>query len=486
MNLWIVAAADDAAFANIPKSLTSSLPVALLQKHGIQLDGDVRAWGAQNGQVNTTNVLARMKEGDLCLFYTQSSPGSMRAYNWAASVKGVVQSKNLSKDIWGTNAFELIYFLSPAKAVTTEKANINQILGYAPDYFPRGLMRPNVSRRPDQSNRSACGCKPMGTKAKRENQGSTFKQLDTKQNEPVSITTHVSAYCRSRGFWFPPSSLRCFYAAIRAKPFVILAGNSGTGKSRLVRLFAEASGATVENGRFTMIPVRPDWNDSSELLGYFDLSGDYVPGQLITPLLMASREPTRPFFVCLDEMNLARVEHYFSDFLSIIESRRRAGANIVTDPILRDVHLRKMKTDGLRQEAQAALTHFRSSGQPLGFPENLFVVGTVNMDETTQPFSRKVLDRANTIEFNDIDLLQGLDEEVAAAEVLPLDLEQAVFKPEFTGLNDLLHAHRDETKKIAEMITEWNGDLALAGFEVGYRVPRTRLPHLQSMRVKPA
>ena len=75
-----------------------------------------------------------------------------------------------------------------------------------------------------------------------------------------------------------------------------------------------------------MIPVRPDWNDSSELLGYFDLNGDFIPGQLIPPLLMAHGDPGKPFFVCLDEMNLARVEHYFSDFLSIIESRRREGA----------------------------------------------------------------------------------------------------------------------------------------------------------------
>jgi len=238
----------------------------------------------------------------------------------------------------------------------------------------------------------------------------------------------------------------------------------------LVRLFAEASGATVENGRFTMIPVRPDWNDSSELLGYFDLNGDYVPGQLITPLLMALFEPEKPFFVCLDEMNLARVEHYFSDFLSIIESRRRVGPSIITDPILRGTHLRQMKIDGLRSEAREALKHFRTDGQPRGLPSNLFVVGTVNMDETTQPFSRKVLDRANTIEFNDIDLLQGLDEELVKDDVPPLVLEQAFFRPEFTSLNDLLPGHRDKAKTIAQMIAGLNGDLAPAGFEVGYRV----------------
>jgi hypothetical protein len=100
---------------------------------------------------------------------------------------------------------------------------------------------------------------------------------------PIEVTNYFYQFANSRAFRFGISSIRRLLASIKAKPFVILAGNSGTGKSRLVRLFAEASGATVENGRFTMIPVRPDWNDSSELLGYFDLNGDYVPGQLITP-----------------------------------------------------------------------------------------------------------------------------------------------------------------------------------------------------------
>jgi energy-coupling factor transporter ATP-binding protein EcfA2 len=292
----------------------------------------------------------------------------------------------------------------------------------------------------------------------------------TPQRSIGDTLLEIENYVASRGFVFPNRILRAFYASLRSKPFVILAGNSGTGKSRLVRLFAEASGATVANGRFTMIPVRPDWNDSSELLGYFDLNGDFNPGQLIAPILMAHRNPVKPFFVCLDEMNLAKVEHYFSDFLSIIESRGRSKDRIVTDPILLEAQLKKVKADGLRPEAQAALNHCRSANQPIGLPENLFIVGTVNMDETTQPFIRKVLDRAHTLEFNDIDLLQGLDEEVTPAEVPALELDQAFFKPEFTCLNDVLSKHREKAKEIAAFIDGLNGELAFAGFEVGYRV----------------
>ncbi len=219
-----------------------------------------------------------------------------------------------------------------------------------------------------------------------------------------------------------------------------------------------------------MIPVRPDWNDSSELLGFFDLNGDFIPGQLIAPLLLAHRNPKKPFFVCLDEMNLARVEHYFSDFLSIIESRRYEGSAVTTDPILKEAHLLKMKADGLSPAALEALNHLKGSGQAMGLPANLYVVGTVNMDETTQPFSRKVLDRANTIEFNDIDLLQGLEEEGAASEVPPLELGQSFFRPEFTKLNDMLPLHREKAKEIAQTISDLNRNLGLAGFEVGYRV----------------
>lgn len=284
------------------------------------------------------------------------------------------------------------------------------------------------------------------------------------------VLIEIGNFTASRGFAYGHKLLAAFYAALRSKPFVILAGNSGTGKSRLIRLFAESVTATVANGQFSMIPVRPDWNDSSELFGFFDLNGDFVPGQLVTSILLAHLNPTKPYFVCLDEMNLARVEHYFSDFLSIIESRRKISNTVSTDPILSVVQLQKMKQDALQASAVEALSHLKTQGRPLGLPENLYVIGTVNMDETTQPFSRKVLDRANTIEFNDIDLLQGIDEEIAASQVPALELDQAFFRPEFTTLSDLLPVHRGKAKQIASMITELNHDLGLAGFEVGYRV----------------
>lgn len=291
----------------------------------------------------------------------------------------------------------------------------------------------------------------------------TTKPLDS----PLSgIITFISR----KGYHFSDLSIKLFYCALRSKPFVICAGDSGTGKSRLVRLFAEASGATVANGQFTMIPVRPDWNDSSELIGYFDLNGYYVPGQLVGPILLAHQNPNKPYFVCLDEMNLAKVEHYFSDFLSIIESRSKVGSSIRTDPILRENHIQKMISVGLRNDVSDALEAIRSNCKSLGIPENLYVVGTVNMDETTQPFSRKVLDRANTIEFNEINLLQGIYSEFSLLEPTPLNLAQSFFNPEFTILKDVLPKHTALAKEIVEFISGINRDLRLAGFEIGYRI----------------
>jgi hypothetical protein len=424
-----------------------------------------------------------MKPGDLCLFYTQSSDRSAKKYNWAGRIAQTLQNGDLAKAIWNDPGFELIYLMDEVWPVSMTIEEWSKISGFAIN-APLGLTR--VGETAVGKINAVFGSVEKFVRS---------VHLQGHQNPPpaplppikvpipipaavqdrvnisqVDGSRHIHRYAAGKGFSFGISAVRLLLASLRSKPFVILAGNSGTGKSRLVRLFAEASGATVANGQFTMIPVRPDWNDSSELLGFFDLNGEFIPGHLIAPLLMAHYNTVKPFFVCLDEMNLARVEHYFSDFLSIIESRHNNGSFIDTDPILKEAQLQRMKTAALPPSAIEALEFLRSRQQLLGFPENLYFVGTVNMDETTQPFSRKVLDRANTIEFNDIDLLQGLDEDVGTAEVPPLELRQSFFRPEYTSLNDLLPEHRDKARQIAQTITDLNDDLGLAGFEVGYRV----------------
>jgi hypothetical protein len=193
-----------------------------------------------------------------------------------------------------------------------------------------------------------------------------------------------------RGFVVTAGELANFYLALLVSPLVIMTGISGTGKSRLPRLFAELIGAS-----FASIPVKPQWDDNSDLFGYTSNlnQGAFIKGEVTSALEAAAAEPGNPSFVLLDEMNLAAVEHYFSDFLSVIETRRRDGSSIITDPL--PIDLPQSQPGG--EDPYAAL-------RKLYLPHNVRVVGTANMDETTRSFSPKVLDRAFSIELNDPDL----------------------------------------------------------------------------------
>lgn len=206
-----------------------------------------------------------------------------------------------------------------------------------------------------------------------------------------------------------------YLTALRTKPFMLLAGISGTGKSRIVREMAKAcwKEGDEEYGKnhprnFCMVQVKPNWHDSTELMGYVTrISGtpEYIPGPFLRFLAAAIKEPSVPYFLCLDEMNLAPVEQYFAEYLSVIESRKlNPDGTITTDPIIKpedtqEYHDLIGKLLGDEE---------RLKGTTLTIPQNLFVVGTVNMDETTFSFSRKVLDRAMTIEMNEVDLSAGL------------------------------------------------------------------------------
>ena len=216
---------------------------------------------------------------------------------------------------------------------------------------------------------------------------------------------------------------RPFITAIKSKPFLLLAGISGTGKSRIVRELARAcwdEGSAEFKAQkpknFEMVQVKPNWHDSSELIGYVSrIDGvRYIIGPFLKFMVKAIQDPETPYFLCLDEMNLAPVEQYFAEYLSVIESRKRQeDGTITTDPIVDYSNTDEYKSlidqlfpndDNLRSQY---LTE--KGGKRLSIPTNLVVVGTVNMDETTFSFSRKVLDRAMTIEMNEVNLKGGLD-----------------------------------------------------------------------------
>ena len=218
------------------------------------------------------------------------------------------------------------------------------------------------------------------------------------------------------------SKYRPYITAIKSKPFLLLAGISGTGKSRIVRELARACW-DVDSPEYTahkpknyeMVQVKPNWHDSSELIGYVSrINGEqYVVGPFLRFMVKAILDPNTPYFLCLDEMNLAPVEQYFAEFLSVIESRKQENGKVVTDPIVdyEPTEAYKNLIDQLFDDDEIRAEYLKEEGgKRLSIPQNLIVVGTVNMDETTFSFSRKVLDRAMTIEMNEVDLAGGLDQ----------------------------------------------------------------------------
>lgn len=208
---------------------------------------------------------------------------------------------------------------------------------------------------------------------------------------PSELFHDFAAAVDASGLRFPAGSnlVRSFVSSLLAKPFAILTGLAGSGKTQLAMRLGEWFG-TDERGRHrhVVVPVRPDWTGPESIFGYEDAlrrsdSGApvwFVP-EAFEFVLRAADDPEHPYLLILDEMNLAHVERYFSDFLSGIESRRPVLPDLVFDHKSRQWVLRNAESE--RRE----------------LPRNLFVVGTVNVDETTYMFSPKVLDRAFTFEF---------------------------------------------------------------------------------------
>ncbi|MBT2686759.1 AAA family ATPase [Bacillus sp. ISL-47] len=261
------------------------------------------------------------------------------------------------------------------------------------------------------------------------------------------IIEHINQYIASKGFYYPKEEVINLFLSLKTKPFVILSGISGTGKTKMVQWFAESLGVTEKNGQFTLIPVRPDWSDGSDLLGYVDIKGDFKEGPLTKAIKAAQEHPDLPYFVLLDEMNLARVEYYFSDILSVMESRRWEDGKVVSSTLLSE------------EVAKEEVT----------LPNNLFVIGTVNMDETTHPFSKKVLDRANTIEFNRVELdnltfLQDLE------DIDPLEIGQGQLASKYLHLKDLYKVDKEIIEKATSELVKINKSLQLINAHIGYRV----------------
>lgn len=193
-----------------------------------------------------------------------------------------------------------------------------------------------------------------------------------------------------RGFTFPESIVRSYHIALQTKPLVILPGISGTGKTRLTRLYADAvheiSSAAVDNPHYLLVAVQPDWHNAKDLLGYFNaLTNTFHPTAFLRFLHRAAADPQQPYYVCLDELNLARPEYYLAPILSALETAEHTiDLGVPTSTVT--------TVDG------------ETLRNPLTLPLNVHLTGTVNVDESTFGLSDKLLDRANVIELSEVDL----------------------------------------------------------------------------------
>lgn len=221
-----------------------------------------------------------------------------------------------------------------------------------------------------------------------------------------SSNENLYEYFQNQSYFFPREVLTRYFLSLKTKPFVILTGISGTGKTKIAQVFAEymCQGLTPEEKakRIAFVPVRPDWMDNKGLLGYYNLLDEkYHSTPVLHILLQASAHQDKPYFIILDEMNLSKVEQYFSDFLSIMESRTAGNPQ----GEMLDLHAQT------EEQKPGVLT----VPSKISIPPNVYFTGTVNVDESTYMFSPKVLDRANVIEFNEVDLA-NYEKGIAAAD----------------------------------------------------------------------
>ena len=307
-----------------------------------------------------------------------------------------------------------------------------------------------------------------------------------------------------------------YISAIKTKPFLILGGFSGTGKSQKVKELAFATCpcdgvldvSETSPGNYLLVSVKPNWHDATDITGFrSSVNRNYYVTDFMRFLVKAKQyeEKHIPFFVCLDEMNLAPVEEYFADFLSVIESRkRRADGKIVTDAIVPasvfndteyaadfNIFMKlgleltdpKWKADELSELSDEDMSHafvrqdiveeLKRDG--LTIPSNVIIIGTVNMDDTTNSFSRKVIDRAMTFEtvvgkFGD----EYFNSDVALNYVKN-PLKGELFLSDEVRATQMIDEGRfiltkEEQTKILNFINDINEDLDGSPFKISYRI----------------
>lgn len=295
--------------------------------------------------------------------------------------------------------------------------------------------------------------------------------LDGDYKQAVS---YIQAYLKGQDILYPRHIVENYLTLIRSNDLIILAGDSGSGKTSLVQSFAKAVGGVSK-----IIPVKPNWTSSEDLLGYYNpLEKKYLATPFLEAIIEAQQHPEVPYFICLDEMNLARVEYYFADFLSKLEDRDKTpeiqlysddeSAHVLSE--LKAVvsiisgakekysqeglvdFVKLMQDEAVNAEMKRAfgfsdkdslikyhgdirrmLAGIISTPSAIKIPANVRIIGAINIDETTHYLSPKILDRAHIMKFKS-PLLTDWDEIFAEIDTYDFD---DISKPLFMEVEEL-------------------------------------------------
>lgn len=230
------------------------------------------------------------------------------------------------------------------------------------------------------------------------------------------IIEHVKKYISGRGYMLTDTLAEHICLSLQSRAFVMLMGRTDAPQTLFIKLFAQAIGASEENGRFRILQVKPDWMDFSDLFGYVRLNGEFEPGAMIDFVKAAQDDPDKPYILCLERVLLDRAEYYLNDILRPIEARGEEGYE--PQPLLTEKYY-------------GADTAAAEKYGTICMPENLYIVCTLNLDETSLPLNQRFLDRIYTMELTREDLVSNGSETVTE----PVISDNSFLKPAYLRLS---------------------------------------------------
>ncbi len=298
-------------------------------------------------------------------------------------------------------------------------------------------------------------CKLTATEAEQATAQNIFDQSETEavanltrtlrrhpiQNDYLSPALQlVQAKMGSKGYYYPTELIKNYYLSLKSKPFVMIKGRVGSGKTSFPRLFAEAVGATPENGRFKRLLVGKGWDDPAPLLGHLDSRGHFIPGPIMQMLKVTKEYPDKPHFFLLDEMDQSPTEAYLQLLLE--------GVNGNKEPFL------------TREDFGSDITAFREYGS-LSFPDNLYIIATINEGLGSFPIPERVIDSGNLIQMPVVEIGIFPDYGSPAGN---RDWENSAFKihSQAKGLPEILERLMNLLNGVQQLLIEY-------GCPIGYR-----------------